>query len=504
MLEKLFEVSKRVPERVALISGDKRITYGELLNKSAALALFLEEKLGDRRDPVVVYGHKNPLMLVCFLACVRTGRAYCPTDISMPLERTWDIVDSVGTEIILAPEENCDLGDNLGKYTVITLEEIEKAVSEESRYYIERETLDESLSVKEDDIYYIIFTSGSTGKPKGVEISHGALSRFTDWSSTLAFDAEDKDGAVFLNQAPFSFDLSVMDLYTSLACGGTEFCLSKDTRSDMETMLEALEKSGINYWVSTPSFADMCLSDHSFKSSLLPSLRAFLFCGEKLTKDTAGKLMERFPEAKVMNTYGPTESTVAVTEVLIEEKMLKDEKELPIGRVKPGTEIRIAPDTKEILILGDTLSEGYFRNPEKTAEAFFITEDGKRAYHTGDEGFFDGDMLYYRGRIDSQIKLHGYRIELGDIESNLIEIDGIRAAAVLPKRRDGSIKFLVAFVVMEGKEEGERHFEEAKAIKEELKKKLPEYMVPKKIVFKNSLPMTHNGKTDRKKLENTL
>lgn len=497
MLEKIKKNVERAPERKVIISGEYSLTYGQLWEKSQALAAWLEDTLGDNREPVVVYGHKNPYMLVCFTACVRTGRAYCPVDISMPAERIADIVGTVDNKIVLATEDTHELEG----YRVINLEEIDKITSDPQ--WIEKGMdLSQDLWAKDEDTYYIIFTSGSTGKPKGVEISHGALSRFTDWSKDLAFDAADKDGCIFLNQAPFSFDLSVMDVYTSLACGSTIFCLTKAMQKDMATMLEKIKESGIKYWVSTPSFADMCLADRSFYQELAPELRAFLFCGEKLNKDTAEKLMDRFEKAKVINTYGPTESTVAITSIEITREMIADEeRELPIGVVKPGTEVRVLPNNHELIILGDTLSKGYFKNEEKTKEAFFATEDGKRAYHTGDEGHFEGNVLYYRGRIDLQIKLHGYRIELGDIEANLMSIGGVSGAAVVPKRQNGKIRHLVAFVVKEG---SQGSFEESKAIKGELKKKLPEYMVPKKINFVDQLPMTPNGKTDRKKLEASL
>ena len=497
MIEKIEQVTRMWPDRKAIVSGRRALTYKELWTKSQALGVWLEEKLGDDKTPVVVYGHKDPMMLVCFLACVRTGRAYCPVDISMPHERISDICDAVNNKVVLATEA----GHGIEKYEVAEFETIEEICKEGSDYFEKGVSLDTSLSVKPEDTYYIIFTSGSTGKPKGVEIPHSALSNYTDWSVGLGSEPEVKQGATFLNQAPFSFDLSVMDVYTSLASGGTIFCLTKELQKDMASMLEAIKGADINFWVSTPSFADMCLADANFDSGLMPNLKAFLFCGEKLTKETAGKLMERFPESKVINTYGPTESTVAVTDIEITKEMLEDEKELPIGRVKPGTEIEIAEENNELLILGDTLSKGYFRNPEKTAEAFFIDKDGKRKYRTGDEGFYVGDVLYYRGRIDLQIKLHGYRIELGDIEANLTNIDGIEAAAVIPKKNEGKIRYLVGFVVKPG---AEGSFKESKKIKNLLKKSLPEYMVPKKITFVDSLPLTPNGKTDRRKLEEQL
>ena len=268
----------------------------------------------------------------------------------------------------------------------------------------------------------------------------------------------------------------------------------------MADMMTALEKSDVHYWVSTPSFADMCLADAQFQEALLPNLRAFLFCGEKLGNRTAQKLMTRFPKAQVINTYGPTESTVAVTNITITKKMV-EAGDLPIGRCKPGTEILIDDENGEMIIKGNTVSKGYFKDPEKTAKVFFTAEDGQPCYRTGDTGYFKEDLLYYGGRIDLQVKLHGYRIELGDIESNLINMPEISTAAVLPKMQEGKVKYLQAFVVSDTEDTSNA---EVKRIKAFLKGFLPEYMVPKRIVFIEKMPLTNNGKIDRKKLAAVL
>lgn len=224
--------------------------------------------------------------------------------------------------------------------------------------------------------------------------------------------------------------------------------------------------------------------------------------------------MEKFPSAKVINTYGPTESTVAVTSVEITREMIAGDDELPIGVPKPGSRIYVAKEkvgiTKtrkksEIIIAGDTVSPGYYKNPEKTEEVFVpgaSYRENSVVYRTDDEGYFAEDgMLYYSGRIDLQIKFHGYRIELGDIEKNLVSIDDVSAAAVLPKSAEGRIRHLVAFLVAPNLT-GE--YSDRKAIKEQLKVKLPDYMVPKKIVFVEKMPLTDNGKIDRKKLGEML
>lgn len=157
----------------------------------------------------------------------------------------------------------------------------------------------------------------------------------------LGTNRKEKDGKVFLNQAPFSFDLSVMDLYTCLACGGTLVTMDRTVQADFSRLISFFKKSNIGVWVSTPSFADICLSDKNFSQALLPELSVFLFCGETLTNITAKKLQQCFPTVKIMNTYGPTETTVAVTEVLVSPELEEAENPLPVGRIKPGSFLEI-------------------------------------------------------------------------------------------------------------------------------------------------------------------
>ncbi len=492
ILDKIRRHVNNTPDALVMISAEQSMTYAELWEKSGRLAAEIEKIQGSDKAPIMVFGHKDPLMLISFIACVRSGRAYCPVDVSTPVQRVSDIAEAIGNPLVLAVEQGHCLE---GKAKIIERDEINQLACDANL------EIAEELEVSDEDTYYIIFTSGSTGKPKGVEISCGALSRFTDWSAGLGGSEEDKQGARFLNQAPFSFDLSVMDVYTALATGGCIFCLDKKLQLSMADMLAELGKSKVKYWISTPSFADMCLADRSFDENLIPELENFLFCGEKLTNRTAEKLMERFPKAKVINTYGPTESTVAVTDVEISKEMAASEKDLPIGRCKPGTEILIDENNGEIIIKGNTVSKGYFRDAEKTAKAFFVAEDGERCYRTGDAGHFEGDMLYYGGRIDLQVKLHGYRIELGDIESNLVKMEEIESAVVVPKMQDGKVKYLQGYVVS--------HFDDksnaqVKNIKAFLKQFLPEYMVPKRIIFIDNMPLTANGKADRKKLTDLM
>lgn len=497
ILEKLCFYAQNQGQNLAIRSGDSCLTYEELDAYSSRLANFIQKSCGDDRSPVIVHGHKQVEMILCFLAAVKSGRPYCPLDISMPNSRVSDIINAVSPSMIFALEQERE-----GAISIKQLSGIIEST---------KEPVDPACQVKGDDVFYMIFTSGSTGTPKGVQITASNLNHYLEWSVGLGNSREDKQGKAFLNQAPFSFDLSVMDLYTCLASGGTLYLLDKETQLDFKKLIPALGASGASVWVSTPSFADMCLADKKFSADLMPDLETFLFCGETLTNDTALKLMERFPKAVIMNTYGPTESTVAVTEVQVTKQLAQSSRPLPVGKAKPGTFIEIhredgtlarAGESGEIIIAGDTVSAGYFGRPDLTRKAFFTSmKRGQphRAYRTGDKGYLDeAGLLHYEGRMDLQVKVNGYRIEIEDIEKNMVRLEEIVHAVVVPNMKDGKVKSLTAFVT--GGDKPDSGLRYSKAIKDQLKAFLPAYMIPKKIVHMESLPMNHNGKVDRKKL----
>ncbi|MBR2576643.1 MAG: D-alanine--poly(phosphoribitol) ligase subunit DltA [Firmicutes bacterium] len=493
MLKRIEETARRDGSRSAYRSRDGEISYRDLWENSGRLAGYLQEKLPSDGSPLIVYGHKSFMMPVCFLACVRSGHPYCPVDTGMTKTRIRDIAGIVGQLFILAPETE-DTGIFGSGYEVLGQKECFQAAQEGPKI----------LNCPErngEESFYIIFTSGSTGKPKGVVITCDNLEHYLQWSSGLAGGIA--EGSVFLDQAPFSFDLSVMDLYTGLYTGSTVIAVDKTLQQDSLAMMAFLTANHVEYWVSTPSFAEVCLAEPQFDEIRLKTIKAFLFCGETLPVKTAAMLKNRFPAAKVINTYGPTESTVCVTAVEITNEMIRRGGALPVGMPKPGTKILIQPDNQEVLILGDTVSPGYFRDLEKTEAAFFTGYEGVCGYRTGDTGHFDEEgLLYCDGRLDRQIKLHGYRIELDDVETNLLKIDGVSQAAVVPFVRKGKVGGMNAFVVVD-QCQIPQGFHGRKRIREELGKLLPSYMIPKRVIILDELPLTANDKIDRKRLERT-
>lgn len=211
ILKRLQEHSRNIPEQPAIVSETEQLNYRQLEEYSNALASYLTASYGKSKEPIVVYGHKNVFMIVCFLACVKAGRGYCPIDVSVPAERAAAIINEARPPVVLMPENAKFMA---GDSETINLSQIQAICREGDA------GPDADAWVKDGDTFYIIFTSGSSGTPKGVKISLGCLNHFLDWAVELGIPSKEKRGSTFLNQAPFSFDLSVMDLYTCLACGG--------------------------------------------------------------------------------------------------------------------------------------------------------------------------------------------------------------------------------------------------------------------------------------------
>ena len=497
------------PDTVAFEnSRGENITYGELKRLSDGLAARLV-KLDDERRPVVVYGHKSPLMVACFQACSKSGRPYVPLDVVYPDLRVADIMDQLGAPLVLNTTDR-DLSCFADRMRLCMAREDIVAAGGSG------DECDSECAVTGDDVFYILFTSGSTGRPKGVEIMAECVDNF--WAWMVDEFGEEGHGAdnprVLFNRAPFSFDLSMTDIGLGLGAGDTMFALVEEDEADLGRTFAALSEANIDFWCSTASFADMCLRDPSFSRELLPRVNAFFFVGETLKNETAAKLYERFKGCRVINGYGPTESTDLVTSVVVTREMCEADEPLPVGLPMPGCELHVLdPDTLapvapgepgELFIVGNTVAKGYFGREDLTEAAFrSCPEDiarGRRSYRTGDAALLGPDgMLHFRGRLDFQVKLHGFRVELGEIESALRKIDGVDDACVLPIERRGSISHLAACVA--GSSLGEVDgFERAQAMKDELRQMLPEYMVPRKIAFIDELPLNVNGKVDRKKL----
>lgn len=490
--------AKKIPEGIAYQSETEEFSYQTLSQWSDNLAQYLNKNAA-AKTPIVVFGELEFEMIASFLGAAKSGHAYIPIESNTPLDRIQLILEVAQPAMVLSvlpwPKEiDADI-------PVVSPTELADIFATEH----EKEALQ---TVMDDETFYIIFTSGTTGVPKGVQISHKNLLSFVNWDLK---DFGIESGMRFLSQAPYSFDLSVMSVYPALCSGGTLIPMEKTVINDFKKLFSFLPKLDLEVWISTPSFMDICLMEKTFDGEHVPSLKIFQFCGEELPRKTAEELLRRFPNAKVFNTYGPTEATVAMTQIEVTEEVLKKYDRVPIGYIKEDTEVLIYDEDQvaekgasgEIIIKGPSVSKGYMNNPEKTAAAFFEI-DGVPAYHTGDAGRLQDDgLLLYEGRIDFQVKLHGFRIELEDIDHHLEKVSYVKQATVVPKYHDHKVQQLVAYVVANDNE-FEKAYQLTKAVKEELAEGVMEYMIPQKFVYVDQLPLTANGKIDRKRLINEV
>jgi len=290
--------------------------------------------------------------------------------------------------------------------------------------------------------------------------------------------------------------------------------------ADPRRLFRRLEDALMTVWVSTPSFVRLCLGEQRFRESMLPSLRRFLFCGETLPPGVARGCLRRFPRAEVWNMYGPTETTVAVTAERITMAMVASDRPLPVGLPAPGLDVWVAdPDDPErrlpagtrgeIVIAGPQVASGYLRTDGPSEDGgFFWLAEGRRAYRTGDLGTLEpGGALACDGRRDRQIKLHGHRLELEEIEARLRGVPGVADGAVLVVEREGHPDHLVAAAVAQIGEaialpDGDRAL--AVYVRRALAHWLPEYALPRLVRRIPALPLTANGKIDRRALREML
>ncbi len=475
VLKMIAQYSQTQPNDIAVQHRGESLSYLELETYSNRLAA----QLSNSSAPVVVYGHMSPFMIVGMIAALKAGCGYVPIDQSIPANRISHILEKVVPQYIINTTD-ATIGQHVS--TEYFTQDIQ-SFTEEVPF----------TSIKGDAIAYTIFTSGSTGMPKGVEIYYDSLVEFANWVDSLnQYGTKD----VWVNQAPFSFDLSVMAIYPCLLSGGTLLLIDKEMIAAPKSLYELFQSERINVWVSTPSFMEICLMLPQFDANGMEGLRTFLFCGEVLAHRTAKTLLNKFPDSYLYNTYGPTEATVAITSVRVTQSLLEQYDTVPVGVPRPGTTLSVT-DEGELIIKGNSVSAGYLKDPEKTEKAFF-KEDAQRAYYSGDRAVHQDEMWFIKGRIDNQIKYNGYRMELEEIESRMNLLPFISASMVVPIYKRGKIVYLTGVVKLNA--EG-AHFEDiSHEIKTRLKKELPDYMIPKKIEIADEMPLTNNGKLDRKRI----
>lgn len=441
--EKILLAAKKFPWRSAYEYNGSFVTYNELAEKAEGLAAYLCRD----SSPVLIYGHKSPDFIIGITACLIAGRSFVPCDISIPRERVKRIAALSGAGLVICTEEGLSADLDIPEISVGELQKLyeSKGISPVS---------------EGDENAYIIFTSGSTGEPKGIPVRRESLQNFCGYAERFL------KSDVHTGHALFSFDLSVADIFPALTQGHT--LIETDAPPERDT----------GSFVCTPTFLRLCLLSESFSRDNFPSLETILCCGEVLPCETARKCFERFGDIRLINAYGPAECCCFVTAYEVTIDGLSGD--IPIGDGNNACNVEVREG--EIFISGISAARGYL-DPSMQSQGF--RDNG---YYTGDMGEFREGRLYFKGRKNGFVKYSGFRVELSEIEGEIMKINGISdCACVSLPDSFGQARCIKAYVVTNAPVS-------AGDIKNSLALRLPRYMIPKIVEFVSSVPMTANGK----------
>ena len=485
-MHQLFEEQAgQTPDAVAVVHDDTSITYLELNERANALARHLKQLGVGPEIRVGILMEKSLELLVALLGVHKAGGAYVPIHTSFPAERVKFILNDANVRVLLT---NVDTGPQENNIPVIQLDDIEftKIISGPNP---------QSL-VTPDNLAYIIYTSGSTGQPKGVMVQHAALVNFL-WSMRITPGIKKDD--VLLTVTSISFDIAALELFLPLITGATIVVPGKETTTNPYMLSEAIKRYQVNMMQATPATWQILLESGWAGE---PGLKA-LCGGDVLSRKLADQLLDHV--CSLWNMYGPTETTIWSSV----SRMQKGVAPITIGQPIGNTQMYILDCylqpvpigvVGELHIGGEGLAWGYLNQPLLTAEKFipncFSSKAGARLYKTGDRArYFPDGSIDVLGRMDDQVKIHGHRIALGEIEAVLSQHPFVQEAIVITRTETSGEKRLVAYIVPQADQSPE-----AGELQDFVRKKLPVYMTPVAIVSLNTLPLTPNGKIDRKSL----
>jgi amino acid adenylation domain-containing protein/non-ribosomal peptide synthase protein (TIGR01720 family) len=490
----LFEeqVSK-TPRATAVIFENEPLTYQQLNEKSNQLAHYLREKAVGKETLVPICIERSLEMIIGLLGILKAGAAYIPIDPQYPKDRILYMLDDTAAAIVISNKASRAKMESTQAFEIISLDEDWPAIDKQSTENIQS-------SIEPGHLAYIIYTSGSTGKPKGAMNEHAGVVNRLRWAQDYFRLTHDDS---ILQKTSFSFDVSVWELFWPLLVGARLVFARPDGHKDNAYLKSIIDSHNITMLHFVPSMLGAFLPDLDIGDC--SGLRKVLCSGEALKQSQVELFKEKLPHAELHNLYGPTEAAIDVTCWSIPEGEEIDL--VSIGRPVSNTEIYILDKRQsvvpigvpgEIYIGGIQVGRGYLNRPELTAEKFIANflhrhPDGK-LYKTGDLARWmpDGNIEYL-GRLDEQVKIRGFRIELGEIEAVLHQSGLVNQSVILAKEDNAGNKRLIAYVVPIGKFNREN-------IVSYLKTKLPDYMVPAIWVELASLPLTSNGKLNRKAL----
>jgi len=505
-VEQIRRWADETPDAVAVVFGDERLSYGELVRRAQGLAGRLIA-LGAGPERIVGVASERSVDLVAgLLAVLEAGASYLPIDPTLPADRLGFMLDDAGAELLLVQDrlQGGAFAETIDAVRTAGLDPAVVALEDRSG------EVPESLEpVSPEAAAYVIYTSGSTGLPKGVVVSHRALANRLAWARASDVGPDD----AFLQKTTISFDVSVAEIFAPLVAGGRTVLALPGDEKDTDALVRLIARQRVTHTSFPPTVLYALLEEGGFRD--LESLQTVITGGETVPPELAHRFY-RHLDADLLNRYGPTETTISVSSWRCRDAV---EPVLPIGRPTAGAELYVLDRALrpvpvgvvgEIVVGGECVARGYLGRAARTAESFvphpFVGLDqtgdergggrlGARLYRTGDLGRFRPDgALEFAGRVDQQIKIRGFRVELGEIEAVLAQHPAVREVAVVD-RGDGAAKILVAYPVAE-----EGVVLDLRELASFAAEQLPAYMVPAAFVPLDALPLAATGKVDRKAL----
>lgn len=494
-------IDKQVQQRsteLAIISDNGSMTYCEMYKKSQILGQWIRDRYQDRfghsllaGSPIAVMMESSADLIISVLGVLYSGASYVPIDPNMPEERIRDILNISGANVLIYHDQNTSLVKSFDEQVLaLSLNDVEHHKTDM--------ILQDYLYHDASTCAYVIFTSGSTGRPKGVSVSHRAIVNRLDW---MQRSYQLSDGDRVLQKTSFTFDVSVWEIFWPLIYGGSIVTVKPGGQKDPIYLADKISKDRVNFLHFVPTMAEAFTNSeiHNFSFEGVKSL----FCsGEELNYQTYECLQELFPRANIHNLYGPTEASVDVSSYhCLKNPKFSGSEGVPIGKPIQNTEFYLFDEygiqtpfgvPGELYISGVGLALGYINQANLTKDRFIeksILGANHRLYRTGDlvKQLPDGNYQFLN-RLDSQIKLRGFRIELHEIEFHLKSIDCIETAVALVDHEHAR---LVAYIVA-----SDTSSVQESVVIEKLKSKLPAYMIPSEIFFIESLPISQSGKLD--------
>ncbi len=489
----LDQSAARYPEKTAFEDADRRLSYVGLQQAAYHVADYLIRKKAVHK-PIAIFMEKNVACIASFFGSAYSGNFYTMIDVTAPLQRIRNILEDLEPEVIVTNRKNRTKIEEIDYGADIVLfEEIE-----EEPYDIKRIT-DAAARVKGSDVLYVMYTSGSTGRPKGVVAPHRAVTEYIEVASNNYQNITDRD--VFGNQYPFFYIASIDDIYLPIRNGSSTYVIPPSLFYSPRQLVAYLIEKKINVINWVPSALAIIANSDALNGVDLSNVRKVIFGGETISVKVLNYWKKALPNAVFINGYGATETTEGTTYYIVD-RDYKETDEIPLGKPMDHVEIILVDndgrearqgEIGEMYVRTSSLSYGYYKDPEKTKNVFVQNPINKKyldiVYKTGDLARKDRDGNYiYAGRVDSQIKIGGHRIELGDIEKNALKIEGVKECVCLYEKEKGELMLYYRGVI------------QGKQLYEHLRTKLPTFMIPSKYCRIEKFPLNANGKIDKIKL----